>query len=498
MKLKRIVLIGITVSLLIGSAIGLDFANGNFDIAKAESNVGSNIVDNSISIQDYLIQPPTNWGFYKEKVEVKGIFLTGGTVNYDERFGQLIKLTNDTVLNAMVIDVKNDSGQLTYKSNVDIAKEIGASDKIIVKDFTEKMEMLLENNIYPIARIVTFKDRKVGAVRPDLVLKTKSGGVWRDSSGNTWLDIYNEESWEYPIQLAEEAALMGFKEIQFDYVRFPTDGNTSNIDYSYSKDRTRSDAIADFLKHARERVEPLGAYISADIFGDIINVKGDSGIGQNYEALAVNTDILSPMVYPSHYNLGSYGAAYPNSSPYKIVYGAMKRAVDRMAEIKIDDKNKAILRPWLQDFDAGNLKNKYGVNFIPYGSEQIKAQIQATYDAGLKEWIFWNAGNKYTNSAFINTDIDIEQFQRNQQAIINQNKTKLAPPQNTQADITTDDNQESSSEDEQQASPTTEEDQQPSSDVQEDQDTEDSIDEVEVEEVLEDTNLEEEEVDQGN
>ena len=445
MILKRITLVGVTALLLISLTIGFNFVDKNFSIANAQLDTNSMTGNQSISIQDYLIQPTTNWGFYREKVEVKGIFLTASTVNNEKRFNKLIQLVNDTVLNTMVVDVKNDVGRLTYKSNVDLAKEIGVNDNIIIEDFPEKMEVLLANNIYPIARMVTFKDKRIGAARPDLVLKTKNGDVWRDRSGNTWLNPFNKDAWEYPIQLAEEAALMGFKEIQFDYVRFPTDGNIRLIDYSDSEGRTRADAITAFLKHARERLEPLGAYVSADVFGDIINVRGDSGIGQNYDSLAVNTDILCPMIYPSHYNLGYYGIDYPNSSPYKMVYQAMRSAVSRMEKIETEDKNKAILRPWIQDFDAGYLKKQYGPNFIPYGPEQVKAQIQAVYDAGVKEWLFWNAGNVYTNSAFYNTDIDIEEFQRNQQAIINRNKKELEEKENSQLNTESNENEENSS-----------------------------------------------------
>ncbi|EOD00016.1 putative glycoside hydrolase [Caldisalinibacter kiritimatiensis] len=396
----------ILITLVSVIAILLIFTNSNIFSNALGSNTSTDdsmyALDNNLSFNDYMVQPDTNWGVYKEKVKVKGIFLTGNSLAYTPRFNQLLKLVNETEINTMVIDVKDDKGILSYESNVELAKEIGANKNIKVKDFEEKMEILRQNDVYTIARIVTFKDRLAGTKRPDLAIKTKSGKIWRDNKGNAWLNPYNKESWEYPIRLAEEAALKGFKEIQFDYVRFPTDGNRSIIDYGQAgQEKTKAEAISEFLAYARKRLEPKGVYVSADVFGDIINVKGDSGIGQHLETLAVNTDILCPMIYPSHYALGSYGVRYPDSHPYKIIYAALTRAKDRIDNIEnVEDQDKAILRPWLQDFSATWLKKAYGEHFIYYGPEEIRAQIQATYDVGLEEWIFWNSANRYTKEGF--------------------------------------------------------------------------------------------------
>lgn len=411
MKLRQVVLVLIVLALALGVNNTFNVFSITPDSQQGEADKEVDTIDNredvnKIKINDSLYQPKTNWGIYKEKVEVKGIFLTAGSLSLDSRFNYLLDLVNETEINSMVIDVKNDNGTLTYKSESDIAKDINPKYVIKTESFINKMNILLDNNVYPIARIVTFKDKQAGAMRPDLVLKAKNGQVWRDNKGNTWLNPFNKEAWEYPIQLAEEAALKGFKEIQFDYVRFPTDGDVGNIDFGDTKGKTKADAIAEFLAYARERLEPLGAYVSADVFGHIINVKGDAGIGQNMEKLAVSTDILCPMVYPSHYALGSYGVPYPDSDPYKIIIEAMSRAVRRVDNAEGDDDKKAILRPWLQDFSATWLKDKYGEYYVSYGPEQVRAQIQATYDAGLKEWILWNSGNRYTTGALLKAEDD--------------------------------------------------------------------------------------------
>ena len=175
--------------------------------------------------KDYFFQPQTNWASYKDKIKVKGIYITGNTAGFKEKFNKLIKFINETEVNAVVIDVKDDTGELTFDLDIKFAQEVGACENIKVKDLNEFMDILRKNNIYPIARIVTFKDRLMALKRPDLSIKSKNGKVWLDNKGDAWLNPYNKESWEYPVEIAEKVALMGFKEVQFDYVRFPSDGN---------------------------------------------------------------------------------------------------------------------------------------------------------------------------------------------------------------------------------------------------------------------------------
>lgn len=355
---------------------------------------------NSKSSEDYLVQPSNNWAPYKEKVEVKGIYVTGNIVGYKEKFEQLVKFVGETELNAMVIDIKDDRGEITYTSNIPMVQEIGANQNIRVNNFDEIMETMRKNDIYPIARIVTFKDRIAASKRPDLAIKSKNGGVWRDNKGDAWLNPYNKESWEYPIQIAEEAALKGFKEIQFDYIRFPTDGNRKLIDYGIAgKEKSMAEAISEFLSYARERLEPLGVYVSADAFGLVTTVEDDMNLGQHLETLATSVDVICPMVYPSHYAIGSYGIKYPDANPYGIVYKSLSTARERIDKMDTKER-KAIIRPWLQDFSAPWLKKQYGQYYTVYGPEQIKAQIKACYDSGLKEWIFWNASNIYTKNGY--------------------------------------------------------------------------------------------------
>ncbi|SET72706.1 hypothetical protein SAMN05660297_03287 [Natronincola peptidivorans] len=347
---------------------------------------------------DNFIQPEVSWEPYKVTEKVKGIFMTGHSVGLTERFNRTIDLTKQSVVNAWVIDVKDDYGTMTYRSSVPMVKEVGADSSVKVRDFHLIMEALRENDIYPIARIVSFKDKQAATARPDLAIKSNTGAVWRDRKGDAWLNPYNRETWDYLVDIAREAAEKGFKDIQFDYVRFPTDGNRAIIDYGEAgKKETMAEAIAAFLEYAREELKEHGVIISADIFGLVTTVSDDMRLGQHLETLVPATDVLLPMVYPSHYALGTYGVAIPDKDPYTIVYTSMNTARER-AEALETDRPKAILRPWLQDFTASYL----GAGLYKrYGKAEIEAQIKATYDAGLEEWVLWNASNRYTWEALM-------------------------------------------------------------------------------------------------
>ncbi|WP_054876815.1 putative glycoside hydrolase [Oxobacter pfennigii] len=334
-----------------------------------------------------------------EHKEVRGIYLTGHSVGLESRFSHLIDLINTTELNAMVIDVKDDNGEISYKSSVPLVKELETDKTVKIKDIKAVIQRLDENYIYPIARIVVFKDNIAATQKPEFAIKSKDGSVWRDYKKVAWINPYIKEAWEYPISIAEEAADMGFKEIQFDYVRFPTDGNRSLIDYGEAgTDRTMSQSISEFLSYARERLSKKGVVVSADIYGLVTTVKDDMGIGQQLEDLSTSVDVLCPMVYPSHYAYGSYGIKYPDLEPYRTVFTSLSTAKQRVEQIQTD-KSKAKIRPWLQDFTGAWLRPKSA--YKVYKSADVKAQIQAAYDSGLTEWILWNAGNKYTEDALL-------------------------------------------------------------------------------------------------
>ncbi|KKM09197.1 hypothetical protein SY88_20105 [Clostridiales bacterium PH28_bin88] len=322
-----------------------------------------------------------------EPVKVKGIYVAGAIAGLESSMDELIELVEKTELNAMVIDIKDDKGEIVYEMKTPTVIAVGSS-RNKVSDMAGLIKKLKEKGIYPIARIVVFKDPVLAEADRDLAVRTIKGSIWGDRKGQAWVDPYNPKVWDYILEIAIAAADLGFREIQFDYVRFPSDGSTKKIKYPAYDGRSRSDVIVDFLRFAKERLKPYGVFVSADLFGLTTSVTDDMGIGQEIERIAPIVDIISPMVYPSHYGPGNYGLADPDAKPYETVYKSISDAVARVGNTGV------IIRPWLQDFTLRN----------SYGASEVKAQIQATYDNGLEEWILWNPRNNYTRSALKGSD----------------------------------------------------------------------------------------------
>jgi len=314
-------------------------------------------------------------------VPVKGVYVTSYVAGDAGRMTELLGLADRTEINTFVIDVKEDLGMVTYDADIALAKEHGLVEKRI-SDIDGLLATLAEHDVIPIARVVCFKDTKLAEARPDLAVQSTDGGMWADWKGLNYTNPYNHEVWEYLVQVAEDAARRGFREVQFDYVRFPTDGPISKASYpgKYCK---MEDAIAGFLAYARARLEKLGVWVSADVFGLTVHATDDGGFGQKIEKVCQNVDIVCPMVYPSHYDDGSYGLDKPDAHPFELVTAAMKDTARRLAG------TGAKGRPWLKDDDYG----------VDYGVEEVKAEIEASERQGFDEWLLWNAGNKYTEGA---------------------------------------------------------------------------------------------------
>jgi hypothetical protein len=374
-------------------AIGIaSFGSFSFGERNVQA-LGSNFSVEGQQIQ--YLQPPSFDPFtFNTRVKVKGIYVSAWTISSTSGLNRFVDITNSTEINAWVTDIKEEKGEVSYLSKVPTAvnhKTFDVNGTVKVKDMQAIVDELNANGIYTIGRIVCFKDPKLANQRPDLAIRTKSGALWRDRTGASWLDPYNKDNWEYLLELAEEAADMGFREIQFDYVRFPTDGDRSTIDYGpIAKEKTMSQNINEFLSYATQRLHKRGVYTSADIFGQVTTNTDDMQLGQHLETIAPTVDYLSPMMYPSHYFPGVYGVEHPDLKPYDIIYRGLKGGVERLE--KMENKEQlAAFRPWLQDFTAPWIK-PYQV----YGAKQVREQIQAVYDVGVEEWILWSAGNRYS------------------------------------------------------------------------------------------------------
>lgn len=320
--------------------------------------------------------------------KVRGIYVTGpiaGSASMDK----LIELVDETELNAMVIDIKNDEGIITYDAEIDRARELGACVRYI-PDIEGLMDRLKEHNIYTIARIVCFKDSFLASV-PEYGLKKSDGSPVTDANGAAFVNPYNREVWEYIADVAQEAAELGFDEIQFDYVRFPVGKEAADADYGVDiSDYTKEQAITDFLQYVSERLRDSDILLGADVFGTIIGSRVDTEqVGQNYHTLGKTVDILSPMIYPSHYGAGVFGFDVPDAHPYGTVLAALNGSNSELADIPLLER--AVVRPWLQAFTA-----TWVDGHITYDGDAIREQINAVYDAGYEEWILWNASNRYS------------------------------------------------------------------------------------------------------
>jgi len=302
---------------------------------------------------------------------------------------RVLDLVSRTELNAVVIDVKGDRGMIPYRTGVQAAIDAGAQGPVIIKDFEEQLAGWKAQGIYTIARIVAFKDNLRATTRPDLaIIDTHTGKPWIDRENLAWVDPFREENWDYLIAVAKEAVAKGFDEVQFDYVRFPTDGKLSAARYSQPNNATtRLPAIAAFLAKARRELGPTGAFLGADVFGYTAFNSNDTDIGQRIEELSAHLDYMCPMVYPSGYHLGIPGVRNPMKNPYEIVKESVRLTRQR-------SQNPAMqVRPWLQDF------KDYAFDKRIFGPGEVTAQIRAANDAGASGWMLWNPRNDYTAAA---------------------------------------------------------------------------------------------------
>ncbi|RFU63049.1 putative glycoside hydrolase [Bacillus sp. V59.32b] len=328
---------------------------------------------------------------------VRGIYVTGHSAG-GENFNRLVQLLDKTDLNSMVIDIKDDWGNVTYRPE-DPNSPYAGIGKNYIKKPVEMLKELEKKEIYPIARIVVFKDSLLPKERPELSYMD-GNAVWKNGRDESFVNPFLKEVWDYNVGIAIEAAKMGFQEIQFDYVRFPEgfEKRDSTLKYSMGEyedlkmDNTqkRVQAVTDFVAYAREKLQPYGVKVSVDIFGYSATLPEAPGIGQNFSKISENVDVISSMIYPSHWT-SYFGIAKPDLEPYKVVAEYAKLENQKLTELK----TPPISRPWLQDFTASYLGSG---NYKKYGKAEVEAQIKALKDNGINEYLLWNAGNHYTQN----------------------------------------------------------------------------------------------------
>lgn len=333
----------------------------------------------------------------REAVKVRGIYISGPMAGSTELFQNILDSAAGTEINTVVIDFKDDQGRITCPVDSPVASEIGAC-RPYVQDMKELIASLKERGLYVIARVVAFRDPWLAEKKPEWSLHLADGSLYRDRQGMAWVDPYQKEVWDYLVEVGTEAKEAGFDEVQFDYIRFSTEGTMRDVvfDEAVTGGRSKTDVITEFVKYAYENLASQGLFVSADVFGTIIGSNIDAqAVGQVYTEMAKHLDYICPMIYPSHYGPGNFGLEHPDTMPYETVLEALKKSqmvMDQAAEADGHVSSQAIVRPWLQDFTASYLGEG---NYIPYGYNEVQRQIQAVKDAGYDEWMLWSAANRY-------------------------------------------------------------------------------------------------------
>ncbi len=324
----------------------------------------------------------------KTPSSVRAIYMSSWVAGTPTLRNKLIKIIDETEINAVVIDVKDSTGAVSFQMDDPYLKKINPFQNRI-SDINGLIDLLHKKNIYVIARIAVFQDPYLAKIRPDLAVKKRTtGAIWKDRKGLSWTDMGSKEVWDYNVRVAKGAYKVGFDELNFDYIRFPSDGDMADIMYPSFADKKidKSEELRIFFHYLSNNLKDIGVPTSADLFGMTTTNTDDLNIGQVLENAVPYFDYISPMVYPSHYPKGFNGYKNPAEVPYELIKFVMGEGVKRMlAASSTPDK----LRPWLQDFDLGAI----------YTAPMVRAEIKATYDVGLNSWLLWDPTNRYTVEA---------------------------------------------------------------------------------------------------
>ncbi len=413
MKARLILIIGIivvlTVSFLVAPKIFALIKNsGDKALSAKENNLASS---SSTAIEE---TPKETVKHLPTPEPLKAIYMSSCVVGTKDFRASLVKIADTTEVNAIIIDVKDFSGTLSYEPTDPSLKHAWDSAKCGARDMREFIQELHSKNIYAIARVTVFQDPHFTKLHPELAVKSIATGLpWKDKKGLSFLDVGGKGTWDYTVAIARDASSIGFDEINFDYIRFPSDGNMKDAKYTLSSG-SKAEQLEKFFKYLSVEMKKSNIVTSGDIFGMTTTNTDDLNIGQVLERTLPYFDYVAPMVYPSHYPKNFNGWKNPNTVPYELTKFVMKRAVERaeatttavamLDNTKIDfgtsskkilythvPQNRLKLRTWIQDFDYGGT----------YDIAEVKAEIKATYDVGLTSWMVWAPSNKYTVGAFV-------------------------------------------------------------------------------------------------
>ena len=331
---------------------------------------------------------------------VKGIYVQAFRAKGTE-LDRIVQYIDKTDANAVVIDVRDGYGKITMPLETD-NQTIQNNTVNEITDTKQLLKTLEKHQIYPIARIVSFGDHLVPYQNPDLTFRTQMGTFWENDEGESFLNPFLKENWEYIAEIAVGAAKAGFKDIQLDYVRFPLgfeliekylDYDLGDYSHYTDMDEARIAAVTDFVEYVRAKLKPYGVHLSADILAHAITASKIGGIGQKFTDIAEHVDVISPMIFPSHWVNGAFGVKEPDKQPYDIVSQYMKIENGYFKDLNPSPTS----RPWIQAFTADYLGEG---NYQLYTADVISQEIKALKEAGIKEYLLWNAASQYSTEIY--------------------------------------------------------------------------------------------------
>lgn len=325
---------------------------------------------------------------------LKAVYFTSWAAGNERFQKEMLDIVDSTEINAIVIDVKDYSGRISYLVEDPYLKTIGSAQDRIPR-IANLLQELHKRNIYTIARISAFQDSYLINIHPEWAVLDKTGNVWKDYKGVKWLDPGSKPVWDYLTKIGKESYQIGFDEINFDYVRFPSDGDLSTVFYPNSNGRQREEVMESFYSYMHDQFASSSIPISVDLFGLTTSASDDLGIGQIIGSALQYFDYVYPMVYPSHFGHGFIGYEKPAEHPYEVIKYSMNSAVQK-AWLASSSPQK--IRPWLQAFDLGAI----------YTPSMVRAQVEAVYDSGLSSWLLWNAGSVYNKESLLEKDLTIK------------------------------------------------------------------------------------------
>lgn len=436
---KGAVIVG-GISLVVLLSISAYFVLGNTEIPEVSSIKKGVVISDIGENPSFQKKAQKNTLHKKTPDQVKVGYMTSWVAGTPSIRDPLIDFFETSEFNSIIIDIKDDTGKISYQGSNPEIEALGSYENRI-PEIASLIEDLHKKGFYVIGRVAVFQDPHLTGIWKDQAVQNSSGGVWKDRKGLSWMDASSQKVWDYVISIAKESYDLGFDEINFDYIRFPTDGSGDMI-FPLSGEKEMSTVINSFFAYLEKELETedyKDMVRSADLFGLTTSASDDLGIGQILEDAVAHFDYVAPMTYPSHYGPGFAGLQNPNSNPGLIIAQAMEDAKNKLenhisnelmeysaqflvgetkevlidgvitevsgtklregAQKKIDKKEKELrelysfqkIRPWLQDFDYGG----------DYGYAEVRAQIDAVYASGLDSWMMWDPANKYTRSAYL-------------------------------------------------------------------------------------------------